>query len=67
MTEGITYGSPCTMLPIPDLHEGRVTTDIINDLLRQSTDEVIKDAQPVSRNMVDSPSHLRLSKEWQKR
>jgi len=55
------------MFPIPDLHEGRVTTDLINDHLRQSTDEIIKDSQPISRNMVDTPSHLRFSEEWQKR
>ena len=65
--EGRTYGSLRTVFPIPDLHEGRVTTDIIDDLLCQSTDEVIKDSQPISRNIVHAPSRLRLSKEWQKR
>ena len=66
MTKGRTYGSPRTIFPVPDLHEGRVTADVIDDLLCQGADEVIKDSQPISRNVVDAPSHLRLSKERQK-
>lgn len=52
------------MFPIPDLQEGRIDTGIIDDLLRQGTDEIIKDPQPVSRNMFDTPSHLRPVEEW---
>lgn len=65
--KGRTYGSPRTMFPIPDLHECRITTDIIHNLLRQRTDEVVEDSQPISRNMVDAPGDLRFSKEREKR
>jgi hypothetical protein len=49
--------------PIPDLQEGRVTTRVIDDLLGQGTNEIIKDPQPISRNVFDTPSHLGFSKE----
>lgn len=62
--EGETYGSSRTVFPIPDLQEGRVTTGIIDDLLSQGADEIIKDPQSISRNVFDAPSHLRFSKKW---
>lgn len=61
--EGRTYGSSRTVLPIPDLQEGRVTTSVIDNLLGQCTDKIIEDPQSVSRNVVDTPSHLRFSEE----
>lgn len=62
--DGGTYRSSCTVFPIPDLQEGRVTTGVIDDLLGQGTDEIIKNPQPISRNVFDTPSHLCFSKEW---
>ena len=55
------------MFPIPDLHEGRETASIVDDLLRQRTDEIVKNSQPVRRYMVNAPGHLRFSKERQER
>jgi hypothetical protein len=52
------------VFPVPDLQEGRITSGIIDDLLCQGADKIIKDPQPVSRNVFDTPSHLCLSKEW---
>jgi hypothetical protein len=67
LTKEGTYRSTGTVFPIPDLQEGRGTASIVDDLLGQCTDEVVEDPQPVGRNVVDTPSHLRLSKEWQER
>ena len=58
MIKGKTYGSPRAVFPIPDLHEGRITAEIIDDLFRQRADKIIENPQPISRNMVDTPCHL---------
>ena len=41
-TKRRTHGSSRTVLPIPDLQEGRIATGVIDHLLGQGTDKIIK-------------------------